>query len=177
MRLEPVYLVAPEPAPQSMPTRRTFLLIGGAFLGGTVLGGAVLGGACGYTIGAVRSGDGERGEEQPGAPDGLEWEPSEDADLGELRRLAVKAPIEELMGKVVLFLNLRVDTYRQDLILWAGVRRIANEIIAQPDPKVHWTTIATVAGQIEKTTPPQGVSCDDLLPALRGKLAERKRKQ
>ena len=46
MRLDTaVYVLAPRPRP-SMPTRRAFLLIGGAFVAGSVAGGA-----CGYTIG------------------------------------------------------------------------------------------------------------------------------
>lgn len=38
MRLEPVYLVAPLPAPKTMPTRRALLIAGAAFAGGTAAG-------------------------------------------------------------------------------------------------------------------------------------------
>src|SRR5262245_48568230 len=106
MRLEPVFLVAPKPKPPSIPTRRAFLFIGISFAAGSTIGTA-----CGYTLGrASVSGD-------PGA--GGELPPSSgDADLDELRRLAIAAPIEELVERRNLFIMMRNRTYPDDRYLW-----------------------------------------------------------
>ncbi|HEB52202.1 MAG TPA: hypothetical protein ENI87_02985 [bacterium] len=112
MRLEPVYLVAPKPKPPSVPTRRAFLLAGG-----TLFVGLGLGGACGYAAGSgVLS----------------ELEPTGNAELDELRRLAVRAPIEELMDQAMLFLDLLRNNYPEDPFLWQGAKRIGEELLDNP---------------------------------------------
>lgn len=115
MRLDPVLLVAPNAPPATMPTRRAFVLGGAMFATGLSLGGA-----CGYAIGSRRTG--EPGEE--------ELEKSGDADLDELRRLAVKAPIEELVKHRATFLRFVSRTYRKDAVLWRGVARLVEHVIA-----------------------------------------------
>ena len=115
MRLEPVFLLAPKPKPPSVPTRRAFLIASGTFFAGIGLGGA-----CGYAVGSAR-GDGAT------LSDALL--PTGDADLDELRRLAIKAPIEELTGQWFPFLTLLHDTYQKDEILWQGAKRICDEAI------------------------------------------------
>lgn len=114
MRLEPVYLVAPRQTPPTMPSRRAFLLAGGAFVVGSAMGGA-----CGYSLGV-----GSGGEVAP--------ESSGDATLDELRRLAVKAPIEELVQQRMFFANTLVDHYRNDGILWDGTVRLAEALLRDP---------------------------------------------
>lgn len=98
-----------------MPTRRAFVLAGATFTFG-----AVVGGACGYSVGAARAvGEGE-----------AELESTGDHELDELRRLAVKAPIEELVEKRMIFLNSFTKVYPQDPYLWKGAGRLAKATIA-----------------------------------------------
>lgn len=115
MRLDPVLLVAPNAPPAMLPTRRAFVLGGAMFATGLSLGGA-----CGYAIGSQREG---------GAVE-EELAPSGDADLDELRRLAVKAPIEELVKHRTTFLRYVSRTYRRDPILWRGVGRLVEQVLS-----------------------------------------------
>lgn len=119
MKLEPVYLLAPKPKPPSIPSRRAFLIAGGTFLAGVGLGGA-----CGYAVGVGGSGEVDNGE---GA-----LKPTGDPLLDELRRLAVKAPIDELMEKHMPFLDHLTSKYAADSTLWGGVERICQEVISNP---------------------------------------------
>lgn len=116
MRLDPVFVVAPKPKPPTMPTRRAFLLAGATFTFG-----AAVGGACGYSVGAERA-VGDAGEEDLAS--------SGDHELDELRRLAVKAPIEELVEKRMIFLNSFTKVYPRDPYLWTGAGRLAKATIA-----------------------------------------------
>lgn len=120
MRLEPVLLVAPSAQPAVMPTRRAFLLASGS-----LLLGAAAGGACGYSLGSTRV-------SVPATPADEEaaTEPSTgDAMLDELRRLAVKAPIEELVQRGVFFVTSLNRSYTNDQVLWTGVDRLARELV------------------------------------------------
>lgn len=119
MRLEPVYLLAPKPKPPSVPTRRAFLIAGGTFFAGIGLGGA-----CGYAAGSARNAGDGNGDTPSSA-----LTPTGDTDLDELRRLAMKAPIEELTGQWFPFLTLLHDTYKSDEFLWHGAKRICDEAI------------------------------------------------
>ncbi len=96
MKLNPVYLLAPKPKPQSIPSRRAFLIAGGTFLAGVGLGGA-----CGYAAGARGSAD-----------VGDELKPTGDANLDRLRWLAVGATIEELIENRLGFLNVLTLKWR-----------------------------------------------------------------
>jgi len=123
MRLEPVYLLAPKPKPPSVPTRRAFLIAGGTFFAGIGLGGA-----CGYAAGSARS-DGNSNGDGNGDTRSDALTPTGDANLDELRRLAMQAPIEELTGQWLPFLTLLHDTYQSDEFLWHGAKRICDEAI------------------------------------------------
>lgn len=118
MKLDPVFLVAPQPNPPTMPTRRAFLIAGTTFTLGTAVGGA-----CGYSIAAkpdpVAAGDVD-----------VDLEPTNDVELDELRRLAVKAPIAELIEKRLVFLNSLTKNYPKDEILWKGASRLADAVLA-----------------------------------------------
>jgi len=118
MRLDPVLLVAQDAPSATMPTRRAFLFGGAMFATGLSLGGA-----CGYAFGARRA------EAPAPAPASDDFEKSGDADLDELRRLAVKAPIEELVKHDAMFVTLVSRTYRRDLYLWRGMRRLADHVL------------------------------------------------
>lgn len=117
MKLDPVYLVSPKPVSPPMPTRRAFLIAGSTFTLGTAVGGA-----CGYSLGVSTQG-------QQAAP-GDDYEPSGDVELDELRRLAVKAPIEELYQKRVPFTLAVANDYRRDRFLWRGIERLGNVVAA-----------------------------------------------
>lgn len=117
MRLDPVLLAAPNAPPALIPTRRAFVLGGAMFATGLSLGGA-----CGYAIGSRRA-------DEPGEQKEEEQASSGDADLDELRRLAVKAPIEELVKHRATFLMYISRTYRRDSILWRGVDRLVDEVL------------------------------------------------
>ena len=97
-----------------MPTRRAFVLCGATFAFG-----AVAGGACGYSLGAAANAQ----------PD-EELVPSGDAELDELRRLAVKAPIEELVERRKTFTNSVIKDYPADQLLWKGVGRLCDAALA-----------------------------------------------
>lgn len=97
-----------------MPTRRAFVLGGAMFATGLSMGGA-----CGYAIGSRRAEPAAEVEESSG-----------DADLDELRRLAVKAPIEELVKHDLLFITMTTRTYRRDQVLWRGMVRLADRVLA-----------------------------------------------
>jgi hypothetical protein len=161
MRLEPVYLVSPRPKPPAMPTRRAFLLAGTTFAVGSVLGGA-----CGYSLAASATKD-------TGTEDG-DLAPSGDVELDELRRLAVKAPIEELVQRGVFFLNLRDTTYPQDGVLWRGVERLARQIIENPGP-IDRSLVLVVTATIERGQPPESLRLEESLPSLRQVRASKKR--
>ena len=113
MRLDTACIVAPKPKVPSMPTRRAFLLAGGLFATGMSIGSA-----CGYAVGAGREGDAD-------AELTAALRPTGDADLDELRRLAVVAPMTELADKWQYFVNALRATYSADPILWHGAERLA----------------------------------------------------
>lgn len=135
MRLDPVFLVAPLPKPPSMSSRRAFLGMGLAF----VCGGAI-GSACGYSMGRASAQDASAARVEE------ELAPSGDADLDELRRLAVKAPIEELMGQAKMFLFAVGQDYRSDEVAWRGVGRLAEHLARNVDAGDR-LALARFAGQ------------------------------
>lgn len=134
MRLEPVYLVSPRPIPPAMSSRRAFLLAGATFVAGSALGGA-----CGYSLAA------SAGKEAGGGDADLAT--SGDAELDELRRLAVKAPIEELVQRRLVFMNSISGDYRSDPTLWKGIERLCDHVLASPataDRKISARLLAQV---------------------------------
>ena len=124
MRIEPIYLVAPAKQKPPALSRRAFLLAGGAFALG--LGS---GGACGYALGARKAA--EPAANEPDATAQLP-PPSGDAELDELRRLAVVAPIEELVAQRDAFTDLLVKQHHDDDVLWKGLDRLVEQVLADP---------------------------------------------
>ncbi|MFK7742304.1 MAG: hypothetical protein AB8H80_18465 [Planctomycetota bacterium] len=138
MRLEPVYLLGPKKKPPSVPTRRAFMIAGSTFIAGLGLGGA-----CGYAAGTSASGTSAAGGSEPSpspttgsngstpaAPAVDEaLKPTGDAMLDDMRRLAVKAPIEELVEKRNDFIDVFQRSYSDDPVVWRGLVRLANAVI------------------------------------------------
>jgi hypothetical protein len=142
-----------------MPTRRAFLLTGGAFAMGVGLGGA-----CGYAAG-VQRGQGDQ-VERPAPDEPLA--PSGDADLDELRRLAVKAPIEELVEHRLTFVYTATTTYRSDKVLWRGIERLCDAALSSreiPNKRIFAKALAQV---IELGEPELNQMLKDRVPGLRG---------
>lgn len=173
MKIDPVWLVAPTPKAPSIPTRRAFV-IGAACFGA----GMTVGGACGYSYGASRASDSTSGGATTG---GAAAEPdlpkSGDIELDQLRWLAVKAPLDELFEKGSLFLGKRVGTYKTDAILWRGVERMSRELIVNQARQVEPMLITAIIGQIEGPAHPPEPSLQELLPALRLRRDEAKRRR
>jgi len=119
MRLDAVFVTAPKAKDPAMPTRRAFLLAGCTFTLGTAVGGA-----CGYSLGSTAM--------PVATPRPEEDLPSSgDVELDELRRLAVKAPIAELVEKRQIFM-VSLWEYKTDDILWKGVDRLSDAVLRDP---------------------------------------------
>ena len=120
---QPCLLEKPEPhGVHPFGRRRAFLVAGATFCAGLGLGGA-----CGYAVGVGKGGEEEEGSGAGGTEP--ELASSGDALLDELRRLATKAPIEELIEKRFDFLHSLIDSYPTDKIAWTGVGRLAEAAI------------------------------------------------
>ncbi len=172
MRLDTACFVAPKPKVPSMPTRRAFLLAGGMFLSGSMIGVS-----CGYSAGyAAGKSAAEPKEASAAKAPEFDLSPSGDIELDELRRLAVKAPLDELFERGLLFLSSRVAPYKDDVILWHGVDRMSKEILDNPARRVEPSVGAVIIAQIEGTARPAEPSLRDRVPELRKRLAEARRK-
>lgn len=155
MKLEPVFLVSPKVPVASVPTRRAFLFAGAAFFGG-----AVLGTACGYTLGTSVATAHLPAEPPQPAKTG-------NAELDELRRLAVSAPIEELVNMYGKFMWLRDLNYVTDEVLWKGVGRLADEALKNTQLRDRRDIAALVAASIEQGDPPTALNLKQWLPQLK----------
>lgn len=167
MKIDPVYLLAPLPEKKGVPTRRAFLIASGTFLAGSVVGGA-----CRYSLGAA--GAGEAGKAPQVEPELAE---TGDVELDELRRLAVKAPLDELFEKAPYFLHMRVSTYKADEILWRGVDRLSREIVENPSHQADLGVILVLIAQIEGTARPDNPSLRERVPALRTRRDEARKRR
>jgi hypothetical protein len=176
MKIDAVYLLAPEPKPPSIPTRRAFLLAGG-----TLVIGALAGGACGYSMGLAARPNGG-GEQKPaaGAPQAKveeELKTSGDAELDYWRQVAVKAPLDELFAKGVMFLGVRVRDYPQDPILWLGVERMVRELDANPLRTADEIVLMLLPAQIDSQSRPAEPSLREFVPALRTRRQDARKNQ
>jgi hypothetical protein len=154
MEPEPVAADASLP-PSAVSTRRVFLMAGVTF----VLG-ATAGGWLGYSGGvAVAAATADEADNEP-APTG-------NSDLDELRRLAVKAPIEELLAMRLVFVNCLFREYPNDRILWRGAKRIAQALVDGhdiPDRRLFAIALAQV---IEQNDPEFTAPLKEFAPRLR----------
>jgi hypothetical protein len=172
MRLDPVFVVGPKPASPSMPTRRAFL-----FAGGTFALGVSVGGACGYAVGVSAANAGESvghsaqpSEQRPTTeqPAEADLKPSGDLELDEMRRLAVKAPIEELIEQRLIFVDSFLRNYSNDQILWRGLGRLCDAVLARADHPDRRRTAILLAQTIEFGSPGLKALLGDRARVLRG---------
>jgi hypothetical protein len=152
MKLEPVYLVVPNPKPASLPNRRAFLIAGGTFLAGIGLGGA-----CGYAAGSRRLPH----EGKPTLP-----APSGNAELDELRRLALVAPIEELTRRWPQFTDAFGTRYRTDEYLPTGIERLVEQVLADASLPQRRTLARVLAQTIQLGEEPVQARLGDRVAAL-----------
>ncbi|HEX5050327.1 MAG TPA: hypothetical protein VFZ65_01015 [Planctomycetota bacterium] len=145
-------MLAPDDEPRKIPTRRAFLMAGTTFVLGSSLGGA-----CGYALGAAQSQEAKEpaAESAPKVEPKAEEElkPSGDSDLDELRRLAVKAPIEELVELRMTFLHFQSTVYRKDAVLWRGFERLCDVLLRDPAFPDRKIIAHTMAQTIELASP------------------------
>ena len=178
MRIDAIYLVAPEPEPDpkppSMPTRRAFLMTAGALVLGA--GG---GGACGYSMGvaaeAARAADAAAAK--PAAVDaaGEQVKSSGDAELDYWRGVA-QGPLDDLFEKALMFMHVRTTDYPQDAVLWLGVQRMVEEIAANPSRPVDPGLIGLFAVVIEGPAHPAEPSLGHYVRMLRERRSAMRRK-
>lgn len=150
---EAVYLAAPKVKDAAMPTRRAFLIAGCTFSLGTAVGGA-----CGYSLGAAAT------PSTPTVED--ELKPSGDVELDELRRLAIKAPLEELVQKRQIFM-VSLWEYKTDDILWRGVDRLCNAVLQDtgfPDRRIF---AAILRQTFQKASPDRRAKYAEIEQSLR----------
>lgn len=162
MRLDrAVFLVAPPSRQPTMPTRRAVLGMGFAFTCGCAVGTA-----CGYAAGRAADDLPADPPAEPPPADPVR-EPIVDAELAEMRRLAVSAPIEELMAQSNVFLALRNRQYPDDEILWMGVQRICDGILADENLANRRLNAMFVLQVIESNSPPPHLDFGRRIEALR----------
>ncbi|MFT4839746.1 MAG: hypothetical protein ACI8UD_000201 [Planctomycetota bacterium] len=153
MHLKPVYLLAPKPEPPTVPSRRAFMIAGGTFLAG-----AALGGACGYAAGSsavVEAHD-----------DPKPLQPSGNAELDELRRLALAAPIDELVKHWPYFADTFATSYRKDEHLPNGIERLIHYVKNNENIDRRRVFARVLAQTIELGEPSLQKKLGHYLPAL-----------
>jgi hypothetical protein len=158
MRIDPVYVVAPLPAPKAA-SRRGFLALASSFAAG-----ALIGGACGYSMGASNA----PAAGSSAAPTADADPPSSgDVELDDLRWLAVKAPIAKLVEKNALFIVRLYRDYPNDPFLWKGIDRLCRTVLAGEQPKDQLLIAKQLVPLIEHNHPPADLQLEQYLPALR----------
>ncbi len=151
MEQEPT-VPAPVPTSSTVPTRRVFPRAGVTFVAGTAAGGW-----SGYAVGAATT---------PVAAD-VALEPTGDEDLDELRRLAVKAPIEELIERRLVFLVCMTQDYGGDQTLWPGFDRLVDVALHGPEVPDRRLFARLLAQMIELGDPDFRTPRLPLAPLLR----------
>lgn len=153
MKLQPVFLAAQRSAPVPLTSRRAFLLAGCWFTGGVLVGGA-----CGFTLGsAAAQGD---------------LAPTGDSDLDELRRLAVQAPLEQLMEHHLVFLDAKSRDYSSDPVLWKGVIRIADAVLVDETIENRRAVVGFLLQTLENGNPPSDIGAESRIQQLRKLLQQ-----
>jgi hypothetical protein len=89
-----------------------------------------------------------------------------DADLDNLRQMAARAPLEDLLDVALGFMVTRERTYPEDRILWFGFDRIARACAAE-HPLCGRSVLVAVIATIEGGRYPAERRLEELLPRLR----------
>jgi hypothetical protein len=164
MRFDSAVFLAPHPRASTTTTRRAFLLAGGSF----ILGASV-GGACGYSAGVRTANIGAGAARELDLAAGLAA--TGDADLDELRRLAIQAPVDELAGAYLIFIEQLRRTYSNDDYLWHGMQRLAQGIVEGQhrswNSQVKQTVIQMIEGIKPGLVPARAHALIARLPELR----------
>ncbi|MEC9047972.1 MAG: hypothetical protein VYA51_08160 [Planctomycetota bacterium] len=146
MHIDPVYLVSPTPTPRARTSRRAFLIGGATFFAGVGIG-------CGY---------GQRVDAAAAAAP--RDATNRDDVLEELRALATHAPLEDLVDARFRLLHHLERDYPDDVVLWAGVGRLAEACLTMPNFPDRSLAAPWLARRIEQARHPS--------PSLRA-LADR----
>jgi hypothetical protein len=133
-------------------TRRAFVIAGATFALG-----AAAGGSYGYSLALAES-----------LPmRAAELLPSGDGELDELRRLAVEAPVAELVQHRLDFTHGLFRDHPHDPVLWRGIGRLCDAVLGDepvPDRSAFARTLAHV---IERGDPAMTSSLVERVQALR----------
>ena len=114
MKIEPVFLLAPQPTVPPTQTRRGFLLAGAMFGLGAVLGGSA--------VKWVFSNDSKA------------LPPAADLDLAQLHRtVSPENPLDRLAENYQYVIGNICWKYRDDPLLWKGLVRLARGALEKPD--------------------------------------------
>lgn len=148
MRIEPVFLVAPR-TPASGVSRRSFLVAGATFACG-----ASFGGACVFASGGARLPD-----------DALA--PTGDAELDQLRRLAVDGSDAQLVQHRLLFVASTFSHYGRDAVLWHGIGRLSDLVVADAAFPDRARFARALAGVVERADAPFATGLQRRAQALR----------
>lgn len=100
-----------------------------------------------------------------------ELEPSGDSDLDELRRWAVKAPIEELESHIAVFVDCVRDPYASDGLLWHGMERLVDRVMKRQHfgwPRLCKRVLVQVIEFADtRVLPPNGVRLQRRVPEVK----------
>ena len=136
MHLDPVYLVSPTPTPHARTSRRAFLIGGATFFAGVGIG-------CGY---------GQRVDAASAAS--TRNTTDRDQVLEELRALATHATLEDLVAARFRLLHHLERDYPDDVVLWAGVGRLAEACLTMPNFPDRSLAAPWLARRIEQAQHP-----------------------
>lgn len=90
-----------------------------------------------------------------------------DADLAELRRLAVDAPLPELLHHRLVFMFRLSSEYHLDPVLWSGVERLCDAVLAGEPIEDRRLFARLLAQTIEKAQAPGALGLRSRIPELR----------
>jgi hypothetical protein len=127
VEVEPVYVVVAD-ARTNAPSRRSFLAAACAFACGGLVGSA-----SGFAAASWASSDAAAGVR--------------DEELERLRRLALSAPVDELLDEGWTFLARLGCDYREDQDLWRGFERLA-ERVTEPSADARCRELARFAREV-----------------------------
>lgn len=148
MRIEPVFLLPPR-APAPVVSRRSFL-----FAGATFACGASFGGACAFAA-------------RRAALHADALAPTGDAELDQLRRLAVDGSDAQLVQHRLLFVASTFSHYGRDPVLWHGIGRLSELVVVDDAFPDRARFARALAGVVERADAPCAEPLQRRVQALR----------